>query len=92
MRRKIGERYHPRSEKYRKILRFLRQEAAKVKRQQRKKYWSKVKNLERKYREDEEEDEKLAPPAGMANLELSVFNRFKVRGYPRKHSRSSNYW
>ena len=39
MRRKLAETYHPRSEKFKKIMRFLRQEAARMKSRQRKKYW-----------------------------------------------------
>ena len=56
MRRKVSEKYHHRSEKFRKIMRYLRQEAAKVKNIVKKKYRMKMKTLKEKFREDEEDD------------------------------------
>ena len=71
MKRGIGEKYHPRTEKYRKIIKFLRQEAAKMKATQREKYWTKLRMLEKKYREEEEDE--LAPPLKELQTLVHIF-------------------
>ena len=72
--KRLGEKYHPKTKTYKRIIQYLRAEAAKVKREQEDKYEKKVKHLELKYR-DEKENE-LDPPKSMEKFEhLKVFNK-----------------
>ena len=58
--RRIGRIHPQRSERYKRIIKYLRQEAAAEKEEQENKHKNKIRSLEDKYRESEEE--KLTPP------------------------------
>ena len=72
--KRLGEQHHPKTKKYKKVIQFLRQEAEETKRKQNEKFEEKIKHIERKYRETEEE-KMLAPPSMKEMSSLSVFNK-----------------
>ena len=77
----LGKIHHPNTRAYRKVICFLRTEARKMKEELDRKYEDKLDHLQRKYREDEEA--KMAAPAGMENLShLSVFHTKKYENIP----------
>ena len=74
--KRLQEKYHPKTRTYKRIIQYLREEAAEIKRTQGEKYREKVKILERRYRDTAEE--KLKPPPRMEEYgHLSVFNADK---------------
>ena len=77
----LGGVHHPNTRSYRRVIGFLREEAKKMKEELDKKYRDKLDHLQTKYRGDEEE--KLAPPAGLENLShLRVFSSNKYDNIP----------
>ena len=70
--KRLAERYHPKTHTYKKIIKHLREEAAEVKRIQGERYRRKVEQIEKNYR-DTEEEEMTAPQSMMEFSHLSVF-------------------
>ena len=81
-RKKLSEKYHPHSHIHRKIIRYLRQEAGETKRAHKEKYESKVKHLEKVYR-DRGEEELQIPPSMTHINHLSIFSQEKFCGIPK---------
>ena len=54
--KRLGEKYHPKTKTYKKIIKYLREEAAEVKRTQGEKNRKKMEHIERKHRDTEEEE------------------------------------
>ena len=76
-RKHLSRKYHPNTVTHRKVIKFLRGEAERIKREQGEKNWRKLQHLNRKHKEEEEEKLAQAPP-GMESLShLSVFNNEK---------------
>ena len=74
--KRLGEQYHPKTKTYKKIIQYLREEAAEVKRIQGEKNMKKIEHLEKKYRETGEEE--MMAPQGMEEVShLSVFHEEK---------------
>ena len=70
--------HHPRSRKYKTIVEFLRREAWNTKQVNVKKYEQKIKELMKKYRKEEEDEEITRIPTGMERLtNLSIFSKEK---------------
>ena len=81
-RKRLGEKHHPKTYTYRKIIRYLRQEAEETKRNQGEKHRKKVEHLESIYREPVEEQ--LAAPESMKEYEhLSVFSDLRYSEIPQ---------
>ena len=71
--KRLGEEHHPKTKTYKKIIQYLREEAAEVKREQSEKNKKKMEHLEKKFRETE--DDEMKAPQGMEDYShLSVFN------------------
>ena len=76
-RQQLSRKYHPNTVTHKKVIKFLRGEAERIKREQREKNWRKLQHLSKKHRENEEEKMAQAPP-GMESLShLSVFSEEK---------------
>ena len=74
--KRLREKHHPNTKTYKKIIQYLRGEAAEIKRIQGDKYREKIRVLEERYRDTEEE--KLKAPQRMEKYgHLSVFNADK---------------
>ena len=74
--KRLAKRYHPKMTTYKKIIRYLREEAAEVKMIQEEKYRRKIEQIEKNYRDTEEE--KLTSPQDMSEYShLSVFSEEK---------------
>ena len=70
--KRLAKKYHPNTKTYKKIINYLREQAAEMKRIQGEKYRSKVEHIENNYRDTQEED--LAAPESMKDFShLSVF-------------------
>ena len=77
MRRWLAKMIHPKTHKYRMVIRDLRREAEEIRKICREKYRKKLNHLENKYTEKEEEEEEQPPP-GMEKLSnLSIFRKDK---------------
>ena len=71
--KELREKYHPKYQNYKKIIKFLRQEASEMKKKQREKYRSKAELLKKACRKEEEEE--TGAPKSMLELgHLSVFS------------------
>ena len=80
--KRLGEQYHPNTKTYKKVIQYLREEAAEVKRMQGEKNKKKIEHLEKKYRETGEEEMKA--PQGMEEVShLSVFDEEKFEKIER---------
>ena len=76
-RKNLSRKYHPNTVTQRKVIKFLREEAGRIKKEQEGKNWRKLQHLTRKHKEEEEEKLTQAPP-GMESLShLSVFSQDK---------------
>ena len=71
--KRLGEKYHPKTKTYKKIIKYLREEAAEAKRTQGEKNRKKMEHIERKHRDTEEEEMK-APQSMEDFSHLSVFS------------------
>ena len=81
-RKRLGEKHHPKTHIYKRIIRFLRQEAGEEKRKHKEKHSKKVEHLENIYREPVEEQ--LDAPEKMKQYEhLSVFCRYRYSNIPQ---------
>ena len=77
----LGKKLHPQTGKYKKVIRYLRQEAGETKRAHEEKYSKKIEHLENIYR-DAGEDQ-YEPPPSMAYINhLSIFSQEKFCGIP----------
>ena len=73
LKKRLAEKYHPKTHAYKKTIKYLREEAAEVKRIQGEKYRRKVEQIEKNYRNTEEGN--MAAPQSMTGLNhLSVFS------------------
>ena len=54
--KRLGEEHHPKTKTYKKIIQYLREEAAEVKRELSEKNKKKVEHLEKKFRETEDDE------------------------------------
>ena len=71
--KRLAKRYHPKTTTYKKIIRYLREEAEEVKMIQEEKYRRKIEQIEKNYRDTEEE--KLTVPQDTSEYShLSVFS------------------
>ena len=76
LKKRLAEKYHPRTHAYKKTIKYLRDEAAEVKKTQSEKYRRKVEQIEKNFRNTEEEN--LAAPQSMVELShLRVFTEEK---------------
>ena len=74
--KRLAKKYHPKTTTYKKIIRFLREEAAEIKMVQGERYRRKIEQIEKNYRDTEEEN--LTAPEGMKEYShLSVFTEEK---------------
>ena len=76
--KRLGEKHHPKSHSYKRIINFLRQEAAETKAEQGRKLREKAIHLEKVYREAPDE-ELGAPPDMSAYQHLSIFSDSKYQ-------------
>ena len=76
-RKQLTRKYHPNTVTYKKVIKFLRGEAERMKKDQREKNWKKLQHLKRKHKEDEEEKLAQAPPGMESMSHLSVFDNEK---------------
>ena len=89
--KRLGEQHHPKTKTYKNIIKYLREEAAEVKRTLGEKNRKKMEHLEKRYRDTEEEE--LKAPQGMEELShLKVFNEQKFEEIEKRRSCGTKGW